>query len=633
MNMRRRRPLYVGGLVSACLLAFCSLLAVPSAVQAQAAPGGHGSVVATPSSPASTAPTAASLLSAGFTSATPTAGAPATATQPTAGAPATATQPTAGAPATATQPTGGYWLVASDGGIFSFGDAAFEGSTGAIHLNQPIVGMAATPDGHGYWLVASDGGIFSFGDAHYFGSIPGQGGRVGNIVAVASSADGQGYWIAGSNGSVNAFGDAQGQGSTAGVPLNKPIVGFAADLGVVPGQEAPAPLTIATTTLPDAQEGVPYASTLAAAGGTPPYSWKVVGGSLPAGLALSASGALTGTADAPGRSSFTVQVSDASAPTPLAATATLSLNVALVGLGVTTTSVPDALVGVPYSATLSATGGSAPYIWTLTNGSLPAGLTLSSHGVIAGTPTGQTGSSFTVQVSDSTAPTSLAASATLSIAVFPPSLSGPTATSSNWSGYIELDGPFTTVTGTFSVPSLVPGTSTNDLFAEWVGIDGGNGDNALIQAGLNESAEPGNPNAVLIEPWWEILPAPETFITGVQISVGDEVTVTINQISGTEWGITLIDDTNGQSFTIDRTYNGPASTAEWIVEALTIGSKVATLAPYTPVVSFTHLGFTAAATNLEEIVMVQNSSQVSTPSALTANGFNVAYGNVAPQPP
>jgi hypothetical protein len=64
----------------------------------------------------------------------------------------------------------GYWLVASDGGIFTFGDAGFFGSTGAVVLNKPIVGMAATPDGHGYWLVASDGGIFTFGDAGFFGS-------------------------------------------------------------------------------------------------------------------------------------------------------------------------------------------------------------------------------------------------------------------------------------------------------------------------------------------------------------------------------------------------------------------------------------------------------------------------------
>ncbi len=60
--------------------------------------------------------------------------------------------------------------MATDGGIFSFGDAKFFGSTGNIKLNKPIVGMAATPSGKGYWLVASDGGIFAFGDAKFFGS-------------------------------------------------------------------------------------------------------------------------------------------------------------------------------------------------------------------------------------------------------------------------------------------------------------------------------------------------------------------------------------------------------------------------------------------------------------------------------
>jgi hypothetical protein len=61
-------------------------------------------------------------------------------------------------------------LVASDGGIFTFGDARFFGSTGAVRLNRPVVGMASTSTGQGYWLVASDGGIFTFGDAKFFGS-------------------------------------------------------------------------------------------------------------------------------------------------------------------------------------------------------------------------------------------------------------------------------------------------------------------------------------------------------------------------------------------------------------------------------------------------------------------------------
>jgi ribosomal protein L24E len=67
----------------------------------------------------------------------------------------------------------GYWLVASDGGIFAFGAAVFHGSTGAVTLNKPIVGMESTFNGQGYWLVASDGGIFAFGNAKFFGSTGG----------------------------------------------------------------------------------------------------------------------------------------------------------------------------------------------------------------------------------------------------------------------------------------------------------------------------------------------------------------------------------------------------------------------------------------------------------------------------
>ncbi|MGD0312693.1 MAG: hypothetical protein ABSC90_09540 [Acidimicrobiales bacterium] len=127
----------------------------------------------------------------------------------------------------ATSDGGGYWQVASDGGVFSFGDAAFYGSTGNIHLNRPIVGMAATPDGKGYWLVASDGGIFTFGDAVYYGS-------TGNIhlnqpiVGMAATHDGGGYWLVASDGGIFSFGDAAFYGSTGNIHLNQPIVGMAA---------------------------------------------------------------------------------------------------------------------------------------------------------------------------------------------------------------------------------------------------------------------------------------------------------------------------------------------------------------------------------------------------------------------
>ncbi len=122
----------------------------------------------------------------------------------------------------------GYWLVASDGGIFAFGDAPFEGSTGGMHLNRPIVGMAADATGRGYWLVASDGGIFSFGDASFHGST---GGMHLNqpIVGMAADATGQGYWLVASDGGIFSFGDASFHGSTGGMHLNQPIVGMAAD--------------------------------------------------------------------------------------------------------------------------------------------------------------------------------------------------------------------------------------------------------------------------------------------------------------------------------------------------------------------------------------------------------------------
>jgi len=121
----------------------------------------------------------------------------------------------------------GYWLVGSDGGIFTFGSAHFFGSTGNLHLQRPVVGITPTADQGGYWLVASDGGIFAFGDAGFFGSIPGLGmsppgsglphSLNAPIVGMVPSADGGGYFMVASDGGVFAFGDAQFEGSCPGI--------------------------------------------------------------------------------------------------------------------------------------------------------------------------------------------------------------------------------------------------------------------------------------------------------------------------------------------------------------------------------------------------------------------------------
>ena len=121
----------------------------------------------------------------------------------------------------------GYWQVASDGGIFAYGDATFHGSAGGLPLTKPIVGMAPTSDGEGYWLVASDGGIFAYGDATFHGSAGGLP-LTKPIVGMAATPDDGGYWLVASDGGIFAYGDAVFYGSPAHAPLNQPVVGMAA---------------------------------------------------------------------------------------------------------------------------------------------------------------------------------------------------------------------------------------------------------------------------------------------------------------------------------------------------------------------------------------------------------------------
>jgi hypothetical protein len=121
----------------------------------------------------------------------------------------------------------GYWLVGSDGGIFTFGGAQFYGSTGNLKLNRPVVGITVTSDRGGYWLDAADGGVFAFGDSTFYGSIPGIGiapagsgaSRELNapIVGMVPSYDDGGYFMVGADGGVFAFGDAKFEGSCPGL--------------------------------------------------------------------------------------------------------------------------------------------------------------------------------------------------------------------------------------------------------------------------------------------------------------------------------------------------------------------------------------------------------------------------------
>ncbi|MGA3128307.1 MAG: putative Ig domain-containing protein, partial [Candidatus Korobacteraceae bacterium] len=175
--------------------------------------------------------------------------------------------------------------------------------------------------------------------------------------------------------------------------------------------------------------------TLQATGGTSPYTWSLASGSLPAGLALSTSGTISGMPSTSGTSSFSVMVKD-SESTPQSVTGALTLAIAAAtpapaALKITSTTLAGGTEGSSYSTTLQATGGTSPYTWSLASGSLPAGLALSTSGTISGMPSTSGTSSFSVTVKDSeSTPQSVTGALTLAIAATttPPSGSGTLAT-------------------------------------------------------------------------------------------------------------------------------------------------------------------------------------------------------------
>ena len=245
--------------------------------------------------------------------------------------------------------------------------------------------------------------------APYQASLAASGGTGGNNWTVAAGALPAGISLAG-DGSLTGTPTAPGT-STFTVQV-KDTAGAAAtrDLSI---SVAALPLTVTTASLPAGIVGTAYQATVAASGGSGGNTWTVAAGALPAGISLAGDGSLTGTPTAPGTANFTVQVKD---NTTGSATRPLSIAVSPAQLTIVTTSLPGGTAGVAYQATLSAGGGTGGYGWTVTAGSLPAGLSLSGGGSITGTPTTPGTATFTVQASDSSKATTTAA---LSIAIAP----------------------------------------------------------------------------------------------------------------------------------------------------------------------------------------------------------------------
>lgn len=155
----------------------------------------------------------------------------------------------------------------------------------------------------------------------------------------------------------------------------------------------PAISTVAV--LPPARTNIEYSTTLVAFGGRKPYIWSVTDGNLPDGLILSELGVISGTSGSTGTGTFTVQVMDQDNKTD-----SRVFELVISDLNITSATLPTAVKGVNYTATLAATGGSEPYSWLVQGGALPAGITLSTDGVLSGKPTTAGNAALSVRVTD-----------------------------------------------------------------------------------------------------------------------------------------------------------------------------------------------------------------------------------------
>jgi len=229
-----------------------------------------------------------------------------------------------------------------------------------------------------------------------------------------------------------------------------------------------APPAILTNSLPGGTIGTAYSQTLQASGGTSPYTWSVVSGSgnLPAGLSLSSSGVITGTPTTADTYSFRVQLSDSNSQSSAATYSIAVSPLETISLNITSSSLPAGTVGSSYSQSLTSSGGTAPYSWALFSGSLPAGLSLSSSGVISGTPSNASTKTFTVRVNDSSSQYS---STTLSITIIadsavpsePTPSTTPASTPASAPASTPASAPASTATTSANAPGQASATQTS----------------------------------------------------------------------------------------------------------------------------------------------------------------------------
>ena len=321
----------------------------------------------------------------------------------------------------------------AEAGTFNFTITAADSTTGTgpatgnraytLTVMLPTLGItpALLPSGTAgtaySQVLSSSGGIAPYSFAVTAGTLP-----TGLTLATDGTLSGTPTYAGTFNFTVTASDSTGGSGpATQDIPYTLTIA-------------APS-LTVAPGSLPNGTAGTLYQQTLTASGGITPYTYAVTAGSLPGGLTLSSGGVLGGVPTASGTFNFTVTATDSTGGTAGSGSQSYSLTIQLPTLVLAPAAVPGGVAGTAYSQAITASGGTAPYTYSLHAGTLPNGVTLASDGTISGTPT-ETGSfGFTVMVEDSTAGT------------------GPASASQNYTLVVGLP------TLTLNPPTLANGTA------------------------------------------------------------------------------------------------------------------------------------------------------------------------------
>ena len=395
---------------------------------------------------------------------------------------------------------------------------------------QATLALQVTPAALNIPSVALPSGTVS---KAYSGTLTAAGGTSPYKWSVSSGSLPAGLSLASATGVITGTPTSSGTSSfTVSVSdSSSPVQTQSAATSIVIAAAPVSQLAIGSSALPSGTVSKAYSGTLTAAGGTSPYKWSVSSGSLPAGLSLaSATGAITGTPTSSGTSSFTVSVSDSSSPvqTQSAATSIVIAAAPVSQLTIGSSALPSGTVSKAYSGTLTAAGGTSPYKWSVSSGSLPAGLSLASAtGAITGTPTSSGTSSFTVSVSDSSSPVQTQSAATSIVTVSALQITTTTlpngAEGSAYSATLSATGgtpPYTWSLGSGSFPSSLALAATSGSISGSPTTSGTFTPTVQVTDSANNSATESFSFTISAPAYWVLLDwtaSPSTTVTGYNV--------------------------------------------------------------------------------------------------------------------